>query len=95
MIVDDLRAEERDGIVEHSARLCSRAGESRLGFRVPAELRAPGGDGSPFLAAFLLQAMRLGEDLAIEAPVSARLLAGVAEPSRSTSPGPPRCAGRP
>jgi hypothetical protein len=76
MIVDDLRAEERGGMVEHSARLRSRAGESRLGFRVPAELSAPEGDGSPFLAACLLQAMRLGEDLAIEAPVSARLLAG-------------------
>ena len=56
-----------------------REGAARLRFSSPKEVSGAGGDGSPFLAACLLQAMRRGEDLRIDAPVSPRLLAAAEE----------------
>ena len=48
---------------------------------MPEAAAGPAGDGSPFLAAALLPAMRRGEDLELDAPVSALLL----ERSRAAS----------
>jgi hypothetical protein len=50
-------------------------GETRLAVGVPAELAGPGDDATFFLCALLLPAMRLHEDLEIDAPVSARVFA--------------------
>ena len=74
MIVDRLRSRELDGRVERSARLRWRTGERELRIEVPADYAAPPDDGSPFLAAAVQLAMRRGEDLEIDAPVSPRLL---------------------
>jgi hypothetical protein len=77
VIVDSLQTVDRDGSVERSARLRWQRGEQsrQLHFSVPRVLSAPPGEGSSFLSACLLQAMRRGEDLEIDAPVSAKLLA--------------------
>jgi hypothetical protein len=80
VIVDSLKSADRNGSVEHFARLRWQGGERgevsrRLSFTIPRELSAPPGEGSAFLSACLLQAMRRGEDLEIDAPVSAKLLA--------------------
>ena len=74
MIVDRLRSRELDGRVERSARLRWRTGERELRIELPADHAGPPDDGAPFLAAAVQLAMRRGEDLTIEAPVSARLL---------------------
>jgi hypothetical protein len=74
VIVDSLRSTELADRVERSARVRWADGELRLRIAVPAELAGPPDDASPFLAATLQLAMRRGEDLEIEAPVSHRLL---------------------
>ena len=79
MLVDDLQQSFADGACEISARVRSRqAEERRLWWRFPEEY-APEGqlDGSPFLAGVLVWAMRHGEDVTVDAPVSPRLLAGL------------------
>lgn len=72
VIIDDLRTDEREGMLEHSARVRWQDGAHGLRFSVQAELSSPGEDGSPYLAACLLQAMRRGEDLEVDAPASPR-----------------------
>jgi hypothetical protein len=81
MIVDDLRLEQHDAMVERSARVCWRDGarEERLSFSAPPEMSRSDEDASPFLTACLLLAMRHREDLEVEGPVSPRLLAGCEE----------------
>lgn len=78
VIVDDLQRRLDGGQCEISARV--RRGESeqlRLWFRFPEEFAPQQLDGSPFLAAVLVWAMRHREDIAVDAPVSPRLLAGL------------------
>jgi hypothetical protein len=76
VIVDDLKQTFPDGQCEISARVRRRdADPVRLWFRFPAQFAPDRLDGSPFLAAVLLKAMREGEDLTVDAPVSPRLLA--------------------
>lgn len=80
LIVDDLRVTETDHLCEVSARV-RRAGpeQLRLWWRFPRDLAPARADGSPFLAGALVWCMRHGEDLEVDAPVSARLLAHVEE----------------
>jgi len=78
VIVDDLKRRIEDDQCEISARV--RRGDSeqlRLWFRFPPELAPAELDGSPFLAAVLVWAMRHREEVAIDAPVSPRLLASL------------------
>ena len=79
MIVDDLRAEESSGAVETSMRVRHfrlGSGDFRLVFRVPKRHATPGEpDASPFLVALLPWCLHRREELRIDAPVSARLLA--------------------
>jgi len=75
VLVDRLDSRSLGADLERSARVRWRGGEERLFLRVPAELAAPGDDATFFLCALLLPAMRLHEDLEIDAPVSARVLA--------------------
>lgn len=79
MIVDDLRLEGESDRAELSARLrLESAAEApeRLWFRFPQDMAGDQIDGSPFLPGLLMAAMCLGEELVIDAPVSARLLDG-------------------
>ena len=79
MIVDDLRLEPEGDRVELSARLRLRSSAEapeRIWFRFPQDMAGEGIDGSPFVPGLLMAAMYLGEELAIDAPVSARLLDG-------------------
>jgi len=75
LIATDVQAVPADGRVIRSALLRWRDGEGRLWIDVPAELAPPKEDASPLLPVCLLQAMRRHEDLVIEGPVSARMLA--------------------
>ena len=80
MIVDDLQLGFPDGQCEISARVRRKEGDPlRLWFRFPEEFAPARADGSPFLAATLLKAMRDGDDLTIDAPVSPQLLGRVDE----------------
>jgi hypothetical protein len=79
VIVDRLRSRDLGDRAERVARLRWDGGEFDLRFELPAEWAAPPEDGSPFLAATLQLAMRLGEDLVVDAPVSARLVRTSAE----------------
>lgn len=75
MIVDDLQQFSADGRCEISARVRRGSGEElRLWFRFPEEFAPAALDGSPFLAGVLVWAMRAGEDITVDAPVSPRLL---------------------
>jgi hypothetical protein len=78
MIVDDLRRSFAEGQCEVSARV-RRGGseELRLWYRFPEELAPDQLDGSPFLVGSILWAMRHGEDITVDAPVSPRLLANL------------------
>jgi hypothetical protein len=76
MIVDELRVDEAArGNRVRSARVRWTDGEARLRLEAPAELLAEAEDASPYLAAALQLAMRRGEDLEIDGPVSPLLLA--------------------
>jgi hypothetical protein len=81
MIIDRLQRADLDGRCEISARVRHRdlgdLGEHRLWFRFPAELGPDELDGSPFLAGVLIWAMRHRADIALDAPVSPRLLANI------------------
>jgi hypothetical protein len=78
MIIDDLRRRPLDGQCEISARV--RRGDNeqlRLWWQFPERFEPADLDGSPFVAGALLWAMRHREDVTVDAPVSARLLAGL------------------
>jgi hypothetical protein len=81
VIVDRVTVTETDGGWLRTARVSGRSGELTLEFMVPhvdgASLHT--GDAAGFLAATLLPAMLDGEDLHIDAPVSATTLAGCTE----------------
>jgi hypothetical protein len=68
--VDDLRI---DG-GERSVRVVWQGGEDRLRVRVPPEMAVEGDDLTQFVPVALMLAMRHGEPLGIDGPVSARLL---------------------
>ena len=74
VIVDELRTRERGDDVERSARIRWTAGEFRLSVSTPRRLAASRDDAAGFVCAALLPAMRLGEDLEVQAGVSRRLL---------------------
>jgi hypothetical protein len=75
VIVDDLQRAFPDGLCEISARVRRGDGEQlRLWYRFPEELAPAEVDGSPFLAGVLVWAMRAGEDVTVDGPVSPRLL---------------------
>lgn len=74
MIVDELRSQQQGSEVERSVRVRWNDGEFGLRLTVPVASAGPPDDFSPFLAAMLLPAMRVGEDLELAGPVSARLL---------------------
>jgi hypothetical protein len=74
MVVDDLILVPMGDRIERSARVCWHGDQVRLRIVAPKQFVAPSEDGSPFLAATLLVAMRLGEDLEIAAPVSRAFL---------------------
>jgi hypothetical protein len=78
VIVDDLQRSFPDGLCEISARVRRGDGEQlRLWYRFPEELAPAEVDGSPFLAGVLVWAMRAGEDVTVDGPVSPRLLESV------------------
>jgi hypothetical protein len=78
VIVDDLRSSFSEGKCEISARVRRDGSElPRLYFRVPERFAPAELDGSPFLAGLLVYAMRAGEDVTLDAPVSPRLLASL------------------
>jgi hypothetical protein len=80
VIVDDLEQTFPGEECEISARVRRKEGDPvRLWFRFPEEFAPARVDGSPFLAATLLKAMRDGDDLTIDAPVSFQLLGRVDE----------------
>jgi hypothetical protein len=74
VIIDELRSRELEGSVERSARIAWVGGEFLLKIVVPAEFSCRPEDASPLVAAALLPAMHLHEDLEIDGLVSARLL---------------------
>src|SRR5919206_2344272 len=78
VVVDDLRLAGADGMCEISARV-RRPGaeERRLWWRFPQEFAPAALDGSPLLAGVLMWAMRHGDDVTVDAPVSPRLLANI------------------
>lgn len=82
MIIDRVRTEATDTGWTRSARIRGRTGDSVVEFHLPhvdgASLRTDL-DASCFLAAALLPAMLAGEDIDVDAPVSARVLAGTTE----------------
>ncbi|MFL5821480.1 MAG: hypothetical protein ACJ76S_12440 [Solirubrobacteraceae bacterium] len=78
VVVDDLRRASADGVCEISARVRRHgAEERRLWWRFPQEFAPAAPDGSPFLAGVLMWAMRHGDDVTVDGPVSPRLLANV------------------
>ncbi len=77
MIVDGWRREERDGLVATSMRVRWSAGDVRTTIAVPPEYAGPEGDASPWVAALLLLAMTVHEDLEIDGVVSARMRRGL------------------
>ena len=82
MLVDDVRVGPRAEQWELSGRVTMDGFDTeglRIWFRFPAELSDDDADGSPFIPGLLVTAMKWGEDLVIDAPVSARLLTATAE----------------
>lgn len=81
MLVDDVRLESREGW-ELSGRITMDRLDTeglRIWFRFPAEYSTGELDASPFLPGLLLTSMWWEENLVIDGPVSARLLANVDE----------------
>ncbi|MEA2398402.1 MAG: hypothetical protein QOK25_1958 [Thermoleophilaceae bacterium] len=76
MIVDRVALRETDIGVERSARVRWRDGHALVRIAAPPELVSDALDASPFVPACLLPAMRRGEDLEIDGPVSPRLVRG-------------------
>ena len=77
MIVDQLELRDDAPGVERSARIRWRGGELRVFITTEPELAGPGPDGSAFVCACLLPAMRLGEDVEVDGPVSPLLMRGL------------------
>lgn len=82
MIIDRVRVQSTESGWTRSARVRGRAGEHLIEFHLPhvdgVSLRTDD-DASCFLAAALLPAMLDGENIEVDAPVSARVLAGCDE----------------
>src|SRR3954469_8912254 len=76
MIVSRFETRELDGAVERSAAFGWEGDERRVSIAVPPELAGDPEDWSPFLPLALLPAMRAGEDVVFDGPVSPRLLRG-------------------
>jgi hypothetical protein len=74
VIVDQLALTDTPAGRERSARVRWAGGELRVSIRAPAGLVADVSDASPFVAACLLPAMRCGEELEVDGPVSPLLL---------------------
>jgi hypothetical protein len=74
MLVDDLTSVPTGDRTEQSARVRWSGGDSRPRIVVPTQFVTGSEDGSPFLAATMLLAMRRGDDLEIAAPVSRAFL---------------------
>lgn len=77
MRVSDVRRECDGGIAELSATFAWGGERMRVTIRAPEAIAVADADGSPFLAMGLLPAMLIGEDLEIDAVVSARLAESV------------------
>ena len=76
MIVDRLESRQTGATVERAATFRWHGGEAQVRVAVPAELAGDPDDASPFLPLALLPAMRRGEQLIVDGPVSPRLLRG-------------------
>ncbi len=74
MIVDELHTRSIAGRVERSARLRWVGGEFRLRIEVPEGFQARGSDATSYMLAALPLALYRGEDLYVDAPVSALTL---------------------
>jgi hypothetical protein len=84
VLVDDIRLEARDELWELSGRVTMDRLDTegqRIWFRFPNEYSAGELDASPFLPGLLSTAMWWNEQLVIDGPVSAQLLASVDEAS--------------
>lgn len=79
MIVDRLTRSDTRAGVERSARVRWNGGELVLRVEAPASHSAPGHDASPFVPPCLLPAMRAGETLEVDGPVSPLLARGLRE----------------
>src|SRR5438309_2984198 len=82
MLVDDIRLDARDEQWELSGRITMDRLDTdglRIWFRFPGEYSTGEVDASPFLPWLLVTSMWWNEDLVIDGPVSARLLANVGE----------------
>jgi len=80
VLVDEIRVETRDGSTELSGRVTMHhldTEDLRIWFRGPEQYSRGDLDASPFLPGLLLTAMWWKEDLAIDGPVSKRLLRNV------------------
>lgn len=78
MIVERLETREVGEVVERSATLRWDGGDARIQLGLPPDLAGDPDDASPFLPLALLLAMRRGEDLVVDGPVSPRLVRGAA-----------------
>ena len=76
MVVSQLETRELEHLVERSALYSWPGGDCRVRIAVPPELAGDPDDASPFLPLALLPAMRHGDDVAVDAPVSPRLVRG-------------------
>ncbi|MFL5779717.1 MAG: polysaccharide pyruvyl transferase family protein, partial [Thermoleophilaceae bacterium] len=76
MVVERLETRSDDGVVERSARFRWPGGERRVAIAVPAAMAGPDDDASPFLPLALLPAMRRGDHVVVDGPVSERLVRG-------------------
>jgi len=83
VIISDVRTREVDGDWELRADVrfeAVPAESAPLWFRWPGGVAPPANPGDPFLAATLIPAMAVGEDLRIDAPVTTELLGTAADP---------------
>jgi hypothetical protein len=76
MLVSALETRALDDAVERSAVFSWRGGERRISIAVAPDLAGDPADASPFLPLALLPAMRCGEDVVVDGPVSPRLVRG-------------------
>ncbi|HKP90455.1 MAG TPA: polysaccharide pyruvyl transferase family protein, partial [Thermoleophilaceae bacterium] len=95
LVVREVETRNVDGAVERSALFSWTGAERRVAIEAPAELVEADADASPFLPLALLPAMRRGDDVVIDGPVSPRLVRGahaVAELYRAWAPDLPQPA---
>lgn len=79
LVVSRLETRQLDGAVERSALFRWPGDERRVSIAVPPELAGDPDDASPFLPLALLPAMQRRDDVAVDGPVSPRLLRGARE----------------